>query len=229
MLYLDLEELPELTARGGLISQSHFAGASFRRSDHAGDPDQPLVDAVRDCVERQTGIRPEGPIRLLTQLRYFGYYFSPLNVYYCFDRDGEELQAVVGEVSNIPWREQHCYVLWEGNRVDDGLRFEHDKTFYVSPFMEMNLRYAWRLNQPGRSLTLQLDTLQEGRHFFDATLMLDRRPLTRGQLFRATLRFPLMTAQIVSSIYIQALRLWWKKCPSYPHPKTLDALQTTRS
>ena len=78
--------------------------------------DTPLATSVRDLVESETGNRPQGSIRVLTQLRYWGYYFSPLNLFYCFDTEGETVEAIVAEVSNTPWGERHCYVLWEGNR-----------------------------------------------------------------------------------------------------------------
>ncbi|MHB8902790.1 MAG: DUF1365 domain-containing protein [Thermoguttaceae bacterium] len=115
MMYLDLDELPELIARHAVLSRAPFAPASFRREDHLDDAAMPLADAVRSRVESETGRRPTGPIRLLTQLRYWGYYFSPLNLFYCFDPSGEHLEAIVAEVSNTPWGERHCYVLCTAN------------------------------------------------------------------------------------------------------------------
>ena len=86
MLYLDLDELPALIDKHWALSRAKVAPAAFRREDHFGDPAVPLADAVRSLVEEETGSRPEGPIRMLTQLRYWGLYFSPLNLFYCFDR-----------------------------------------------------------------------------------------------------------------------------------------------
>ncbi len=231
MAYLDLDELSAVVGKRGVISAWKYAPVSFQRENHTGDAKRPLADSVRDVVEAETGRRPRGPIRLLTQLRYFGYYFSPLNIYYCFDETGRQVETVVSEVNNIPWREQRCYVLWNGNRRRDsrGLLFEHDKDFHVSPFMQMDMRYVWRLSEPSEKLCVDMQTLQDGRSLFDATMTLDRRPLSRGQLLRCMLRFPLMTVQIVSSIYFQALRLWWKKCPSYPHPKDVQTPQLVES
>ena len=101
----------------------------------------PLADAVRNLVEERTGWRPVGPIRLLTLLRNWGYYFCPLCLYYCFDRSGQTVDAVVAEVSNTPWHERHWYVLWQGNRIGEPsqLRFRHPKGFHVSPFMDMDM------------------------------------------------------------------------------------------
>ena len=107
-MYLDLDELPQLLRSHLCLYTARFSPGSICRGDHFGDPAMPLADAVRQFVAAETGFRPEGPVRLLTQLRRYGYYFSPLNLYYCFDRDGETVEVVVAEVSNTPWLERHC-------------------------------------------------------------------------------------------------------------------------
>lgn len=221
MVYLDLDELPSLVA-GGLIANRKHASRSFLRSDHLFAPGRPLIDEVRDVVRDQTGRSCDGAIRLLTQLRQFGYYMSPLNLFYVFDRADRRVQTIVAEVNNTPWNERHCYVLWEGNREGEAgeLRFAHAKEFHVSPFMEMDMRYQWKLSTPGSALRLQLANTRDSKQLFEAGMALERREFSRQQLRRMTRRYPVMTAQIIAAIYYQALKLWWKKCPSYPHPKT---------
>ena len=113
MMYLDLEELPTLIRDRWLWSVNKVNLAFFRRRDHLGDPRLPLDRSVRDLVEEQLGERPEGPIRLLTHLRYFGICFNPVSFYYCYDKDGRYVQTIVAEVHNTPWLEQHCYVFGE--------------------------------------------------------------------------------------------------------------------
>lgn len=224
MMYLDLAEVPRLLRNGVVLYGAPFSPASFRREDHFGDPRQPLDAAVRELVERRTAWRPKGPIRLLTNLRQFGYYFSPLNLFYCFDREDTRVEAVVAEVSNTPWLQRHCYVLWQGNRKESTgeLEFQHPKAFHVSPFLDMDFDYHWRLTPPGHGLKVYLADYRGDERVFHAGLALRRRPLSRWEMLRTVLRHPMMCARIVLGIHWHALRLWRKGCPFYAHPKFRD-------
>ena len=113
LFYLDLDELPRLL--GGRLVAGRPGLLRFRRHDYLRPETLPLDRAVRETVEDDTGRRPQGPIRLLTQLRSFGHCFNPVSFYYCLDGSGERLDAVVAEVTNTPWGERHAYVLAGGD------------------------------------------------------------------------------------------------------------------
>jgi len=220
MLYLDLDELPSLIGRR-VLSGARFAPLSFRREDHPVESSSSLADGVRELVRAQTGEAPAGPVRLLTGLRCFGYYFSPLNLYYCFDPAGEKVETVVAEVSNTPWRDTHHYVLCDANRTGEPneLRFSHPKGFHVSPFMGMDVHYDWNLGEPGSRLDVQIANRRDSDTIFEASLALVQRELSRTQLMKLLLRYPWMTGRVLAAIYYQAFRLWRKKCPFHAHPK----------
>lgn len=220
LVYLDLDELDAVFAGRWFWSARRPNLAWFDRRDHLGDRAAPLDAAVRDLVASATGRRPGGPIRLLTHLRYFGHCFNPVSFYYCFDANGERLDALVAEVNNTPWGEQHCYVLDGGDAVPggDAVRYHTRKQFHVSPFMDMDMEYAWRTTLPGTRLTLHIENLRDGARMFDASLRLERREITGARLAWALARFPMMTAWVVGWIHWEALRLWLKRTPFYPHP-----------
>ncbi|TAN04594.1 MAG: DUF1365 domain-containing protein [Rhodanobacteraceae bacterium] len=221
-LYLDLDEIDRVFDRRWLWSIDHRNLAEFRRGDFLGPPEISLAEAVRQRVEVATGQRPQGPIRLLTHLRYASVIFNPVSFYYCYAPDGTTLDTIVAEITNTPWLERHAYVLPRATATEHGrmLGWDFDKTFHVSPFMPMQRRYDWRFTDPGEDLVVHMDVLREGHREFDAWLRLERHPLTGAALARVLWRYPLMTAQVIGAIYWQALRVKLKGNPFHDHPET---------
>ncbi|MCG6117234.1 MAG: DUF1365 domain-containing protein [Aquimonas sp.] len=220
MLYLDLGELDSVFAGRWLWSVGRRNIAAFRREDYLGDPALPLDEAVRRRYAEVTGRRPEGPIRMLTHLRYFGYAFNPVTFYYCFLPDGKGLDGIVAEITNTPWKERHSYVLPLGAAVEGrgGLRWRFAKRFHVSPFMPMDRSYDWRFSTPDARLFVHMNIDRAEGRDLDATLTLERRPLTGRVLAGCLFRHPWMTAKVLVAIHLQALRLWLKRNPVHDHP-----------
>jgi len=222
-MYLDLDELTDLFRGRWFWSNGRRNLCSFRREDHLGNPSEPLNDAVRNLVERELGRRPHGPIRLLTQLRHFGFVMNPISLYYCYDAAGEEVEAMVLEVHNTPWGEQHCYVLDTCLQdASPSKRICTEKEFHVSPYMGIQQTYSFRLKKPERRLVVHIGNREKGVKLFDALLVLNQRPISGWNLSRVLLRYPLASLRIAAGIYWQALRLWLKGATYYPHPKTVE-------
>ena len=223
LAWIDLDELDTVFAGRWFWSARRPALAWLRRADYYGDPSRPLADEVRDRVARDTGLRPEGPIRLLTHLRTFGHCFNPVSFYYCYDRSGARVEAVLAEITNTPWNERHAYVLPASASEGRGsaLRFRFGKAFHVSPFMPMRLDYDWRFATPGDTLAVHMENLGRDGRMFDATLALRRREITGASLAWALLRFPFATLEVLRAIYWQALKLKLKRVPFFTHPAKL--------
>jgi hypothetical protein len=218
MLLLDVERIDELFRSSLLWSSRSPAPGWFRRADFLGDPAVPLAEAVRNLVASHTGRRPPGPVMLLANLRYFGVLMNPISCYYCYETDGETLAAVVAEVTSTPWSERHAYVL-PASGSGGLLKTDFAKAMHVSPFNPMCMRYHWKGRDPGARLGIHLESRMNGARVFDATLSLRRESLDRRALVRLLLwRFPLMSLRILGAIYLEALRLFIKRAPFYPHP-----------
>lgn len=229
MMYLDLDELSQVFAGRWFWSTHRPALARFRRSNHIGPSEQPLDETIRDLVERETGSRPGGPVRLLTNLSYAGYCFNPVSYYYCFGADGETIEAFVAEVSNTPWGERDTYVLSSKSSQKHGVThwFKDKKKMHVSPFMPMDMEYDWCFADPGKRLSVYMANSREGRRIFDASIMLSRTDIRGASLARVLMTFPFMTLKIITAIHWQALRLWFKGCPAYAHPKKRQKIAIT--
>jgi len=237
MLYLDTRELDAIFSMSYFWSLHYFAPVQFKRSDFHVDTQHrhtgtalnnglPSVDeSIRITVADKTGNRPLGPIRMLVNLRYWGINMNPISTYYCFDETGNNLVALVAEVHNTPWNERHAYVLTGA----DFAKKQHAtfaKEFHVSPFNPIDMNYQWHSTTPANTLAIHLENWQSDKKIMDATLTLEREPLTVKAMNNIIIRFPWMTVKVITAIYWQALKLWWKGIPIFDHPQKIAAHST---
>jgi DUF1365 family protein len=223
MMYVDLDELPTLFENHSLWSVNKPNLASFYRNDHYGDQKSDLSETIRNLVANNSNRKAEGPIRLLTHFRYFGYVFNPLSIYYCYDANDEKVTHIVSEVSNTPWNEQHCYVLNGLTEDNQFITRHHKKEFHVSPFLDMNMEYHWSIGIPSDELNLSINNKRDGDIVLNAAMNLKREELNSQSLSRILVNFPLMTMKVTGAIYLQALKLWLKGMKYMPHPKDIKA------
>ncbi len=222
MLWLDLAELKTVFSGRLFWSARRPALGYFRRQDYLAPHQRPLDQVVRDLVKERTGQRPEGRICLLAHVRLLGVCFNPVVFYYCYD-SADQLQAIVADITNTPWGERYAYVLERAcaTAQASSLTWHLKKAFHVSPFLPMDMDLQWRFTLPGQTLAVHMENHQEEKTQFAATLRLHRWPLDSRHLAAVLIQFPLMTVSVVWRIYWQAFRIWLKRVPFYPHPKSL--------
>ena len=215
---LDIDRIPELMRVSPLVSYNRWNWASFDQRDHFGDPCLPLRERLARDAEANGLCLPAGAVYLLTNLRYLGYCFNPISLFYCHDAEGR-LEMVLAEVCST-FGERHNYWLSAANEIpgEHSRRYRVAKRMHVSPFMDMAMDYAFVLTTPGERLTAHMNTIEHGRSIFDATLNLEREPWSAKSLHRALWRHPWMTAKVVAAIHWQALRLWARRVPVFTHP-----------
>lgn len=215
-LLLDLDEIETLAKSLRLFSLRRLGLVSFRTSDHGDGSGVALRQQVEKHL-RATGMAPDGgPIRLLTLPRLFGYAFNPISVYFCYRRTGA-LAAVLYEVTNT-FGDRHSYLVPVAPADDATIRQQCAKTLHVSPFLDMAMRYTFRLTSPAKHLGLRVTGHDEAGPLIVATLRATRRELTDGALAKALFAYPLLTLKVIAAIHWQALLLWLKGLRVRPRP-----------
>ena len=214
-LAIDLDELPQLNNIGRLFKTDRFAPLRFFAADYLQHKNQITRQNVWDKVAELGGQIKNGRILFVGQVRCCGLYFSPINTYYCYDEDCQ-LSYLLAEVSNTPWNERHYYLIdMESEQISE-------KAFHVSPFMDLEMKYHWRIKQPSQHLSLSLESRIHGLDddkFFRANIAMTRQAFTNRNLLKNLLAIPVMTLKTVLGIYWQALKLYVKGVPYIAHSK----------
>jgi DUF1365 family protein len=223
-LLVDIDALPSLGLR--LLSHNRFNLFAVYDRDHGrrdGSPLRPWVEAEL----RAAGIEPDGGrIFLHCMPRLLGYVFNPISIYWCYGADGR-LLAVLCEVKNT-FGEQCSYVLPApaGHAPATPLRASCAKAMYVSPFIAMDGRYRFRLDDPEALLKLVITESDRDGALLVASHKAARRALSDRTLLGAFAAFPFLTAKVIAAIHWQALRLWLKGARIQPHPASRNPAPT---
>src|SRR3984957_20308075 len=231
-MLLDLDEIDRLPASLRLFSHNRFNALSFFDADHGDGSGRPLRDQVEGHL-RAAGLATDGgAIRLFCMPRIFGYGFNPLSVYFCYQRDGS-LAALLYEVHNT-FRERHSYLIpvdrVAGVAGAPGAVIEQHcrKGFYVSPFMDMDMDYTFRVAVPDQRVMVAIRAADNDGLLLAAALTGERSALTDAALLRALATHPLLTLKVLGAIHWHALRLLLKGLKPRPlPPATPDTVVNT--
>ena len=216
-LYLDLDELEVTAHRLRLFSYNRANLLSFHDADHGSGEDRPLRPQIEAHLVAAGVPHAAHRIRVLSMPRVLGYSFNPLSVYYCFAED-RTLGAIVYEVTNT-FGERHSYAIACTAEPGAAIHQRCDKQFYVSPFLDMDMRYEFSLTHPGATHSLSILGIGKEGPLISASLSASRMPLTDANLLRALVRHPLLTRKVTAAIHWEALRLWLKGLKVQPHPR----------
>ena len=206
-LLIDLSELEYLNKKIKFFSHNKFNLISFYERDHGNRDDTSLVLWVKKNLEDNNISSKNVKIKLLCYPRILGYVFNPLSVFYIYDID-ETLKCILYEVKNT-FGEQHTYIFKVDNEQN---LYQHNcsKKFHVSPFIEMNCKYFFRLLKPGEKISVIIDQYQADEKILYASQDGKRADFNTKELIKSYLRHPLMTFKIISAIHFEAFKLWAK-------------------
>ncbi len=184
----------------------------FKRSSYLRGTPGSLKSAVQEKLLALGGdIAKAERVVLLCQPSCFGVYFSPINMYFCYNAEGQA-SYMLAEVSNTPWNERHYYL------VDLTSCQPSPKDFHVSPFMGLDMQYHWHISPPDSRVRVHIENRNDNK-LFDATLNMQRKALNRETLKHVLRSHPVMVLSLLKGIYWQALRLFIKRTPLHLHPE----------
>ena len=179
MAFIDLDTVNSFLKKSWFWNVNKKAVIAFHREDYHGKPDTDLSQSVRETVYKSIGKEIKGPIRLLTHLRYFGYCFNPVSFYYCYDEMDSEVEVIMAEVTNTPWKERYPYVIQDKCGKNHRLTANFEKKLHVSPFWGMDHDYEWMFTQRGKDLFVSMKNFKSNQKVFDATLKMKRMLFTK--------------------------------------------------
>lgn len=224
MLALELNDDEKKSSTFGVFGCNWLSPLRFVQKDYVKGEPFSLLTRIKDKVKCLNGNSDIDRVVMLAQVRAFGVYFSPANFYFCYDKSNVCTQ-MLAEVSNTPWNERHYYLI---DMVADNGNASTEKAFQVSPFMDINMQYIWKVKPPLASsekllihIENHVDNLDKhnSEKVFDATLNLNKQAFTKRNLFKTWCKLPFMTIKIVLGIYWQALKILIKRIPFIGYQK----------
>ena len=204
---IDLSELNYLNKKVKFFSYNSFNLLSFYEKDHGNRDGSSLTQWVKKNLDDNYINSENVKIKLLCYPRIFGYVFNPLSVFYIYNTH-EKLICILYEVKNT-FGEQHTYIFKVNG---DRSLYQHScsKKFHVSPFIEMNCEYFFRVLKPGKRISVIIDQYQINEKILYASQDGNRVDFNSKELIKSYIKHPLMTFKIISAIHFEAFKLWIK-------------------
>ena len=226
MMLINLDEVETLHKRFWWFSSRRWAPLQFKASDYFQSiSGRTTKREINNNIElKKTAIdiakslgadtKNINHVSMLTQLRCFGFYFSPVNFFFLYSQG--HARYLVAEVSNTPWNKKHCYLI----DIDNPETTE--KTFHVSPFMDLNMNYKWYIHPPTNRVSINIENWDK-KKLFSANFSAIRHEINSKTIQKVFLKWPVMTAIIVKNIYWQAIKIFTKGIPYVPYKNhTID-------
>lgn len=233
---MDLDRQHEIDGMSPALSHNRWNLFSLHDRDH-GPADGSALRPWANSLFAEAGLsEPPARLLLLCYPRILGAVFNPLSVYYGYDKN-DRLVGVIYEVRNT-FGERHSYVakVEDGQMTPAGLRQERAKLFFVSPLMDMAMRYTFNLKPPSDAITIRILEQDADGPILAATFHGEAVPVSTASLFAEAMRVPFLTAKVVGAIHFEALRLWLKgiklrdRPPAPPRFSVVDGqLETSAS
>lgn len=216
-LLIDIDRLEEADQLSRLFKINGRGIIAFNEKDHGEETQTGLANFIRLEVQKHSPSVLIDEIKLLCYPRVFGFVFNPISIYYCLHQG--QITAMVYEVRNT-FGNKHIYIAPVENeqRTHAGIRQKCGKQLHVSPFVEMDMTYLFRVSALGDKLRFRILERDETGPLLSATLKADYQKFTNKNVLIQLIKIPFLTMKVVAGIHFEALRLWIKGAKFIPNP-----------
>ncbi len=206
-LLIDLSELYQLEKKLTLFSYNKFNVLSFYDIDHGPRDGSSLISWVKENMTKNNISTEEITIKLLCYPRIWGYVFNPLSVFFVYDKNSN-LVSILYEVKNT-FNEQHTYI-FKLQKSEKLIEHSCRKKFHVSPFIEMNCTYYFKITKPGEKISVYIDQYDNENKLLVALQEGIKVTLNNKNLIKVFFSHPMMSFKIILAIHFEAFKLWIK-------------------
>ncbi len=220
-MFVDLDELKELSASRKYFSLNRFNLVSFYEGDY-GNPVRPAHISLKNHLlgllgENGINANLVDRIKVLAYPRLFGFVFNPITVYFCYG-EGDEHIAIIYEVRNT-FAERHNYIFEVPLGSSFAAPHNADKCFHVSPFFDRQGTYYFSLTEPGDLIAISINYKKGDEPRLKACFKGVRQDFSDQNLLSCALKTPFMTLKVIGGILFEALRLKAKGLKVFRHPE----------
>ncbi len=222
-VWVDPDEPEKLTGQHPLWSARGFSPARFRRSDYGIASNGSLGSEVKSDLKPVLGFEPGGEVRMVTQVRRWGWLFNPITLFLAWHDDESNPVGAVLEVTNTPWKERHRYPI-ALSKSQSGYQASFQKVLHVSPFLGEDFVYEFSMIDSDSEAFYKIDVVAPtGESIVRTTARMQRETASRKLLSDAVRKKPFSTRQVSAGIHSQAARLLSKRVPFVSHPAKREA------
>lgn len=218
-ILINLEELNNIN-KLFLFSVNSFNLFSFFYKDHGArnENNNPKYFILKNIAKRFND-KKNYTIYLYCTPSFLGYVFNPISIYLCKDNKNN-IKYICYEVKNTH-HEQHCYII----KIKKNLKkiySELKKEFYVSPFLQMNLRYKFYLLNIKNNFLLNIDVYKKNQIILKTGISSKPVALNSISLLYNLIKSLFFAQKIMIFIHYQAIKIFRKQKSFFTKPKKIN-------
>jgi len=219
-IFIDLDELEIIQSKSKIFSINSFNIFSFNEKDHGYRDKRTIKEFIIQSLKKYDVNYNNLKIKILCFPRILGYVFNPLSIIYCYNK--KILISIFYEVKNTS-NEQHTY-FFASKEVKNQKEYKHqcNKSFYVSPFIEMKGIYKFTNSISDEKLSIIIDLFNEkNEKIFTASQFGSKVPFSSMTLIKQLIFNPLVTFKVIFAILYEALIIFIKGGKYYSREKKI--------